>query len=137
MVALAVLAGCASAQSATPPLSPGPATPKDAGLAQPRVADPDPNRSRYERTAWQPHGWIDADANCLNTRQEVLISESRVPVRRSATGCAVLAGEWVDPYTGAVSAAADRLQVDHLVALSDASLDNSMVSRMSRSGGPW
>ncbi len=132
VVALAVLAGCASAQSATPPVSPTPPTPDAAGLAHPRVADPDPNRSRYDRTTWQPHGWIDADANCLDTRQEVLVSESRIPVRKSARGCTVLAGEWVDPYTGTVSATADRLQVDHLVALSDASQSGGWAWPQSR-----
>ena len=88
-------------------------------LARPRIAEPDPNRPRYQRDEWQPHGWADADSDCLNTRHEVLIAESRVPVQLKETGCSVVAGEWADPFTGVVATSAARVEIDHLVSLGD------------------
>ena len=70
-------------------------------------------------TNWQPHGWADADGDGCNTREEVLIAQSRTPVATGA-GCKILAGEWLDPFTGRVTTAASQLEVDHLVALADA-----------------
>ncbi len=89
-------------------------------LARPRVAEPDPNRAPYHREDWQPHGWADADGNSCNSRAEVLIHESVVGVKRG-TRCKILAGEWQDPYTGRRTTSPADLQIDHLVALSDAS----------------
>ena len=87
-------------------------------LARPRVAERDPGRSRYERDAWEPHGWADADGDGCNTREEVLLAEGRGV--QTGAGCKVLAGEWTDRYTGRQVNSAAQLQIDHLVALSDA-----------------
>ena len=72
----------------------------------------------YDRDLY-PH-WIDADGDCQDTRQEVLIAESRVPVRMTADGCRVVSGEWFDPYTGQVFTDPGRLDIDHLVPLAEA-----------------
>lgn len=66
---------------------------------------------RYERALY-PH-WIDADGDGLNTRKEVL---QRSNLER--TGPKV--GKWFDPYTGTYFTAPESLQIDHVVALSEA-----------------
>lgn len=65
----------------------------------------------YKRMLY-PH-WIDADGDGLNTRKEVL---QRSNLER--TGPKV--GKWFDPYTGTYFTAPESLQIDHVVALSEA-----------------
>src|SRR5690606_6454790 len=56
-----------------------------------------------------------------DTRAEVLIAHSRVPVRfRDAAACTVAAGEWLDPYSGALLRQAGDIDIDHLVPLKHA-----------------
>ena len=64
-------------------------------------------------------GWIDADADCQNTRHEVLISESTVPVTLNARDCKVIAGRWEDPYTGRVFTDPRNLDIDHFIPLAE------------------
>ena len=90
----------------------------DRALARPRVAMPEPGRPRYERDRWQPRGWADDDRDGCNTREEVLLAQGRDV--RTGPGCKVLAGEWVDRFTGRRTTSPADLQVDHLVALADA-----------------
>lgn len=70
----------------------------------------------YDRSAWRH--WTDADGDCLDTRHEVLQSESLIPP--TVEDCRVIAGQWRDVYTGTVYSDPWVLDVDHLVALSDA-----------------
>lgn len=73
----------------------------------------------YDRDGW-PH-WSDADGDCQDTRQEVLIAESEVPVRfRSKRRCKVASGRWRCPYTGRVITDPRQLDVDHMVPLHEA-----------------
>jgi hypothetical protein len=65
-------------------------------------------------------GWRDDDGDCQNTRQEVLIVESLVPVALSDNGCSVMSGLWFDPYTGLTFTVPGDLDIDHLVPLKEA-----------------
>jgi hypothetical protein len=63
-------------------------------------------------------GWIDADHDCQDTRAEVLITESQIPVQYSdARHCRVTAGRWTDEYTSQVITNARALDIDHVVPL--------------------
>ena len=72
----------------------------------------------YNRAAWQH--WIDADGDCQDTRQEVLIEETLIAPTLDARGCRVVAGLWRDEYTGTIYADPSDLDVDHRVSLANA-----------------
>lgn len=88
--------------------------------AEPRPSDSIPlTDTPYQRKDW-PH-WIDADKNCRNTRQELLIATSRAPVQfRDARQCTVKAGLWIGPYTGRTFTRASDVDIDHIVPLAHA-----------------
>lgn len=65
-------------------------------------------------------GWIDADKDCQDTRNEVLIEESLIPVVLDKKGCVVLSGMWHDPYTGKIFYDPKKLDIDHMVPLREA-----------------
>lgn len=72
--------------------------------------------SLYNRKDW-PH-WIDTDGDCQNTRAEILISQSQVPVTfRNKRRCSVIKGQWFDPYSGKTWFKAADVDIDHLVPL--------------------
>lgn len=62
--------------------------------------------------------WIDADRDGCNTRNEVLIAESRTTPRIGA-GCSV-AGSWRSVYDGVATTFASSFDIDHVVALKEA-----------------
>lgn len=72
----------------------------------------------YDRDSWGR--WIDADGDCQDTRQEVLIRDSQEPPTMDAKGCRVLTGKWVDPYTGKTFTDPGQLDIDHVVPLKEA-----------------
>jgi hypothetical protein len=75
--------------------------------------------STYTRTAFRH--WIDADRDCQNTRAEVLIAESRVPVIfTSSRHCTVARGRWLSRWDYATWTNASDVDIDHLVALKEA-----------------
>ncbi len=87
---------------------------EDATETTPAVAP-----SAYDRGDWSH--WSDADGDCQDTRQEVLVAESEIPVRfRDDRRCAVASGRWRCPYTGRVITDPRELDVDHLVPLHEA-----------------
>jgi hypothetical protein len=80
----------------------------DASLIDPGI--------EYNRRDWRH--WIDADKDCQDTRQEVLIEESLVPVAfEDDRKCRVASGEWADPYTGIKFTDPGDLDIDHVVSL--------------------
>lgn len=87
---------------------------------------PPPERQRaeavpaYNRDEWGR--WADADRDCQDTRQEVLIAESEVPVTFAdpAKPCRVATGRWTDVYSGKPYTDPSDLQIDHVVALEEA-----------------
>ena len=73
----------------------------------------------YDRHDWKQ--WTDADRDCQDARNEVLIAESRTSVAyRSDRKCRVAAGEWLAPYTNTIVTDPSRLDVDHMVPLGNA-----------------
>lgn len=74
----------------------------------------------YDRHEWKH--WIDADRDCQDTRQEVLIAQSLIPVTLDDRGCKVLSGLWVDPYTGRAHTDPRILDIDHTIPLKQAAL---------------
>ena len=73
-------------------------------------------------------GWIDADGDCQNTRQEVLIEESLIPVELDSRGCRVQSGEWFDPFTGQTCTNPGDLDIDHFIPLAEAGGINTGVA---------
>lgn len=70
----------------------------------------------YDRGDW--NHWVDADGDCQDTRAEVLINESAVPV--SFDGCRVVSGEWNGFFNGQTLTDASKVDIDHMVPLSNA-----------------
>lgn len=87
--------------------------------------DPDPPQTpvveieaappAYDRSTWGR--WEDADHDCQDTRQEVLIAESLVLVQLDDKGCKVVSGRWKDVYTGVLYTNPSDLDIDHMVPL--------------------
>ena len=72
----------------------------------------------YDRNEWGR--WIDEDKDCQDTRQEVLIKYSKIPVTfKTDKHCKVLTGKWICPYTGKVFTDPSLLDIDHIVPLKE------------------
>lgn len=75
--------------------------------------------SSYNRKSW-PH-WVDEDKDCQNTRAEILIRDSLIPVKyKRNKGCNVTWGKWNGPYNGQQYTKASNLDIDHIVPLKHA-----------------
>ena len=73
----------------------------------------------YDRREWR--SWFDADGDCQDTRQEVLIEESNIPVTfESSNQCRVASGDWTGPYTNTAVDNPSDLDIDHMVPLANA-----------------
>lgn len=73
-----------------------------------------PLTGKYSRAQFGD-GWDDADGDCQNSRAEALIQASTVTPRMS--GCRVVSGRWISPYTGNVIMSAKEIDVDHVYPL--------------------
>ncbi len=71
----------------------------------------------YDRTYFRH--WIDADGDGCDTREEVLIAESRVTVY-PGDGCRITRGKWYSYYDGLTWTYASDVDIDHVVALKEA-----------------
>ena len=73
----------------------------------------------YSRFQWKH--WVDADGDCQDARQEVLIAESLVPVTfETDRKCRVETGRWFGVFTGAYFEDPGDVDVDHMVPLKNA-----------------
>jgi hypothetical protein len=62
--------------------------------------------------------WIDADRDSCDTREEVLIAESKTRAR-TGSGCRVVKGKWVSVYDGKRTRNSSKFDVDHRVPLAE------------------
>ncbi len=83
-------------------------------------------RTGYDRDLFGD-GWVDVDRNGCDTRNDILARDLEPQTFKPGThDCVVLTGTLVDPYGGATiafqrgQATSPAVQVDHVVALSDA-----------------
>ena len=86
--------------------------PNPPNTSSPRTAPLTYHRSLYG-------GWLDTDNDCQNTRQEILIAESRVEASLDETGCIVIAGEWHDPYLDSLITDPSVIDIDHFIPLAE------------------
>ena len=79
----------------------------------------EPPAAEYDRDFFGT-SWADVDGNGCRTRDDILARDLRGIAKRDA--CVVISGTLNDPYTGTrvtfAKARADRVQIDHIVALS-------------------
>ena len=83
-------------------------------------------RTGYDRGLFG-QAWADVDRNGCDTRNDVLRRDLTADEIRPGThGCVLLSGSLHDPYTGTIiafvrgQATSSKVQIDHVVALSDA-----------------
>ena len=112
----------ATEQAVTPSPAPAAATavPRSAVASTlPPVATIRPDLPSYNRADWG--GWIDADGDCQNTRQEVLIAESLIAMTfKTERQCEVATGRWFGVFTASTVTIPGELDIDHLVPLKQA-----------------
>jgi hypothetical protein len=83
---------------------------------------------RYDRNEYD--SWIDADGDCQNTRNEVLIEESRTPVEfLTERECRVVSGTWLDSFSGKLFTDPSLLDIDHVVPLKEAHRPGPAVAK--------
>lgn len=122
----------APADEAGTPTAQSPPAPTNAKrlLSELRIAERVPPDT-YDRDAFG-YAWADIDGNGCNQRDDVLLRDavpgSTTTTQQDACDHDVLAGSWVDPYTGGTltfddlkdPAQAQAIQIDHVVPLAEA-----------------
>ena len=68
--------------------------------------------------------WIDADRDCQDTRQEILIDHG-TNIELNSSGCRVVSGRWEGPYTGENFTDPGDLHIDHVVPLKEAHISGA------------
>lgn len=87
---------------------------------KPNGGDPVEECRKYDRDSFG-YGDIDYDGDGCYARAELLISLSLAPVQMDpASRCRVARGKWVDAYSNDTLVDADSVEIDHVVALSEA-----------------
>ena len=82
------------------------------------------NLPTYDRRDWKH--WVDADGDCQDARQEVLVAESQTTVSyETDRQCRVASGRWLAPYSDVVVTEPGKLDVDHMVPLGNAHLSGA------------
>jgi len=116
------------AAAPSPPAPPAPAAPAEAGTAAATLATlaikGRAPKTGYDRDLFG-QAWADVDRNGCDTRNDILARDLTAETFRPGTGdCVVITGTLADPYTARtlsfVKADASAVQIDHVVALSDA-----------------
>ena len=103
-----------------PAATPTPASPQAKNLVI-TVAPIQADISEYDRSDWKH--WTDADGDCQDARQEVLIEESLDEVTfETDEKCRVEAGQWWAPHLGHHLGNPSHIDVDHHVPLKNAHL---------------
>ena len=106
------------------PLAPAEAASTFSGaLAQGVAAIPTSSEANtgYDRTLFKH--WVDADGDCQNARQEVLLSEAETdtPITWTTSGrCTVASGRWFSYYDRVSWTLASDIDIDHMVPLAEA-----------------
>lgn len=79
---------------------------------------------KYDRDDW--NHWTDADGDCQDARNEVLVAESQAAVSyRTERRCRVSSGQWLAPYSSTVVTDPGKLDIDHIVPLRNAHLSGA------------
>lgn len=77
------------------------------------------NNASYDRAKFTH--WVDANGDCQDTRQEVLVTETRATLGfTSSSRCSVRTGRWLSAWDGATWTNPSDVDIDHHVALSEA-----------------
>lgn len=108
----ASLSACIKAGGREPKVGQGDCTASDPGPRQRSSARP---QQAYQRSHFG--SWVDMDGDCLDTRNELLVTMSTGQVTKTPNGCSIRRGKWFDPYTDLVLTNAADVDIDHLVPL--------------------
>jgi Protein of unknown function (DUF1524) len=76
------------------------------------------NQTTYDRDRFGYPADLDGDG--CDTRAEVLQRDSLTPAQVDPSGCQVIAGDWYSSYDGLTHTDPAELEIDHVVALSEA-----------------
>ena len=107
------------ATTAEPTIPPTAIHTSELNILRVTIAEVPSNLPDYDRH--DSKQWTDADGDCQNARNEVLIAESQTRVAyRTDRKCRVAAGEWLAPYSNPIVTDPGRLDVDHMVPLGNA-----------------
>ena len=61
--------------------------------------------------------WADEDADCMNSRHELLSITSTEQTYAGSNPCTIETGKWYDPYTNKYFYKASNIDIDHIVPL--------------------